>query len=905
MSTSNDVLVLRISDRLRLISAKNLQALAEDMAAIACPHMFKDRALNRQGRSINGQTAKNWPDAYVLTDSNTVHGIEATRNQQGWMTHLRDDLEKAKDPENLQLSGYFFVAGYPDHNPPEADVRAWTNKFIALGIAAKNVQLLIGKHLALELADPKYARIRQMYLELPSSPEHFEEIRQSIVRKSSGALVSPTEGDLLKGTAFKPAIAESVTAALITHATCVVRGHGASGKTTLAHWIGTAPGFATTPVYKLDLAVWRDDLPVGKICNEMTELSGKEVLFIIDNVHLDEGAARALADHWRHCSKPSGSRLLLLGRAGDSREEFPGMPSKLHMQAGPTEMAGIVKYLTTKAGHPVDSVPKAVLRQWAQTFGGRAQRAAAGVDLIAFSAAVKTRTAQLAKGNWRMSEQDAIEAVQHHYLRPIKGDQTRSNLMRLAALSELEYPIPARILPFPAAGFERECIDRGLVVARNGSFFLAHPALGRLLSVAAGTDVSIERLVAGANSAVLTARILARELFPNERADLLKELKKSLTTGRWIDSCDSLHDLASVLAVSLKLAIVDPGAVDSLVCQDARLDKLFESVRSLETFTSVAGHLRSRRLPLTASRFLDFADPVVGKALDVNLMHASAGQVLAFLKNLADPGTVCAAIDRQRWNQSREAVAVDLASSTSQLVRFMGGVGQPDLAAAPARQFIQRFDATNLFSSDLGDVSNIVRYGRAGKKALRSFFDRLIAVGWLPQAYLDTTLGQLCGALMSFANHLPAEIRSTICLPEIESRIAQEARQLDFGNPASVARFTCLLGAASALWGVGFQPVTWQWPRKLAISEVYESRAPMEANDEGLGMYELQFWLGLKWLWANDGALPNLTVISLAESLSRRLALSDPPSPESTVVRAGLLDWLKDRGATGWQLAAS
>ncbi|WP_155639245.1 hypothetical protein [Burkholderia territorii] len=885
-----------------MISAKDLQALAEDMAAITCPHMFEGELLYRQGRSINGQTTKNWPDAYVLTGSNIVHGIEATRDQQSWTKHLAADLEKARDRKNFQLSGYFFVGGYPDHDPPEADIQDWTQKFIALGIEAKNVALLIGKHLAFELASPKYARIRQVYLNLASSPEYFEEIRQSIIRKFTGALVSPTDEDLRSGIAFKPVIAESVKSTLIANGACEVRGPGACGKTTLANWIGMSPGFLMTPIYKLDLATWGDDIAVGKLQNEMTALCGKDVLFIVDNVHLGEGAARALVDYWRLCCKPLGSRLLLLGRVGGYHSQFPGVSHQLHMKAGAAEMTGIVRFLTTKVGKPVTSVPKPILREWARTFGGKLGQSSVGVDLIAFSAAVETRTIHLAKGDWRLSETDAIGAVQHHYLRPIQGENTRANLMRLATLSELEFPIPAHVLPFPTTGFGRECIDRGLVIERKGAFSLAHPALGRLLSAAANTDVSGERLAAAANSAVLAARMLARGLFSDERADLLEKLRESLTTGQWMDSCDRLSDVGSVLSVGVRLGLADPLEIDSVVRGDRRLEALSQRVRSLETFTSVAGRLRTRGLTLTASRLLDITDPVIGRTLDDNLMQGSTGQVLAFLKNLESPEVVCAAIDRRMWTLSRERAAIDFASSTAQLARFVGGVGQPDLATAPALQFILRSSLSNLLSSDLGDVSNIVRYATAGNDVLRAFFDRLIATDWLPQAYLETILGQLCGSLMSFANHLPSNIRQTILLPQIRDRIVQEERQLDNGGVASVARFTCLLGAASALWGADFQPVAWQWPLGLSIAEVYDSRAPLSTNGEGFGMYELQFWLGLRWLSINGRGLPAFTEHALAESFLRRLEIGEPPSGEAMLVQSDLAKWLKDRQASGWRL---
>lgn len=904
MTTPNDILALNIEKRLRLISAQELQVMAEDMAAITCPHMFKDEPLLRQGRSINAQTTKNWPDAYVQTGDNTVHGVEATRDQQSWAKHLAADLGKAKDPKNFNLSGYFFVGGYPEHDPPEADITKWAEKFIALGIEAKNVKLLIGKHLALELVDPKYARIRQIHLSLPSSPEYFEEIRDSIIRKSMGALATPTEADFLNGIAFKPTVADSVTIALSKHGVCEVRGHGACGKTTLAHWIGVAPGFRTTPIYRLDLATWDDDAPAGKIRNEMTALSGKDVVFIIDNVHVNEGASHVLADHWRHCCKPLGSRLLLLGRKNDTRGHSFGAPL-LQMKAGAAEVNGIVKFLMARAGKPIAMVPPTALDQWLLTFGGRRERSSAGVDLIAFAAAAGARTDQLARGDFRLSEKDAIDAVQQHYLRPIQSDQSRANLLRLAVLSELEFPIPASVLPFSSAGFGRECSDRGLVVSKNGAHSLAHPALGRLLSAAASTNVSKERLAAATCSAVLTARMLGRGLFPHERTDLLKQLRQSLATGQWLDSCTQLHDVSSVLAVGVRLDLIDPRTSDELISKDARLTDLTHGARSLETFTSVAGHLRSRSFPKTASRILDFTSHDAGEPLVENLMQGSAGQVLAFLKNVPSPEIICSAIDMEKWRRSRESVAIDLASSTAQLARFVDRAQNPALATAPARQFILRAERSNFFNSDLGDVSNIVRYARAEDAILCKFFERLIGTGWLPQAYLSTILGQLCGGLMSFANHLPLATRQLIQLPEVGARIAKEASQLTTNNPASVARFICLLGASAALWGNSFKPIAWRWPHELSSAEVFNSRAPSIGEGEEMGMYELQFWLGMRWLSMNDGGPPSWTEPSIADSFLYRLEKSTPPSSEGVATRNELMHWLRARQAVGWDLTAT
>lgn len=901
-TSSKDALALSISQKLRQISANDLQALAEDMAVIACPQMFKAQPIYRQGRNINAQTTKNWPDAYVLTGTDRVNGIEATRDQQSWSKHLAADLTKASDPEHLQLSGYFFVAGYPDHQPQEAELREWKAKFMALGIPAGNVQLLVGKHLALELADPKYARIRQIYLGLAPSSEHFEEIRQCIVRRSMGEMGAPTEADLTNGLAFEPTVAGAVRKALFADSACVVRGHGASGKTTLSHWIGMAPEFVKTPVYKLDLAAWGDDHSIGKFCNEMTALSGQDVLFMIDNIHLYEGAARVLADHWRQYSKPLGTRMLLLGRHSRSGEELPGVSTKLVMRAGAAEMQGIVRYLTTKFGRSVSAVPKEQLEMWARTFGGKHKKSGIGVDLIAFCAAVNQRMRPLVNGDWRLSERDAATAVQDHYLQPIRGEQVRSNLLRLAALSELEFPIPATILPHPSAGFG-ECIDHGLVIARSGRFSLTHPALGRLLSAASGTNVSQERLAAGSRSAVLTAKMLAPGHNPAERPALLQQLGTALASGDWTESCNSLQDLVPLVSVSLRAKLASSKTMDAQICGNPRLYGHIEAARSVDTFVSVSGQLQFRGLTQSAAWLLDFSDPVVGRSLQDNLMRAPAAQALALLKNVPHPQVACASIDRERWDHSRQEVAVDVASVTSQLGRFLGRYEQADLAVAPTREFLKRFDAHSLARSDLGDISNIVRYAGANSEVLAPFFARLGELGWLSQAYEKTTSGQLCGALMSFANYLPLDVRPAILLPSIELRIATQSQQLCMHDPGSVARFVCMLGATSALWGLDFAPLAWRWPQQLTIAEVYSSRAPVNAHASELGMYELQFWLGLRWLWVHTDALPELNDPQLGEAFLRRLEASVAPTSESLAVSTQLLLWLKEQRASQWRFA--
>ena len=233
-ASKNDALILRIADKLRLIAAHQLQALAEDMAVVTCPDRYYGRPLIRQGRNVFAQTTKGWPDAYVATGTNIVDGIEATRDQNKWEKHLREDLEKAKDPKHPDLSGYFFVGGNPKDEPEAKTVAHWMNEFITYGISASNIQLLIGKHLAIELAEPKYARVRHDHLGILSQGSYFEASDQAWTASREEGLFHPSKSDFASGLVYQPSITTAVMHQLLTEGAAYVIGNGACGKTTLA-----------------------------------------------------------------------------------------------------------------------------------------------------------------------------------------------------------------------------------------------------------------------------------------------------------------------------------------------------------------------------------------------------------------------------------------------------------------------------------------------------------------------------------------------------------------------------------------------------------------------------------------------------------------------------------------------
>ncbi|UVL46805.1 hypothetical protein LOY57_03090 [Pseudomonas moraviensis] len=923
MSAEDNVLVMQITERLRTISPNDLQILAEEMAILACPARFKGRPLIRQGRNGEGQTTKGWPDAYVLTSPGIVDGIEATREGQSWSKHLNEDLKKASDNKNFNLSGYFFVASYPDHEPSAAEIKEWSEKFVSAGILAENIQLMIGKHLALELARPEYAQIRQSLLGLASSSIYFERIRDNMLLKRSSSLAQPTEFEFRSGKVFEPSVTSSVLDKLKGEGICLVRGHGACGKTTLAYWIGLSDSYHPAPVYYIDLTDLPIDATIGVIKNELVELNGPGVLFVIDNIHINENWAEVLLNHWRQYCKKSGSHLLLLGRETGAKEGTSlGNVAPIIMRAGKKEFRQLVKL---RCGDDV-KLTELILDQWLEIFGGRRGLSRGNsmvvVDLIAFGAALEQRKAYIKAGNLNLSCSDAVAAVRERYLQPISDPQVLENLCRLAAVSEFELRVPRTALKHPAAGLENDCITKGLVLSHGDRFALAHAALGPLLLEAAPQwDIQSERILIAKEFPYLGLGMVRAGMEHDEREILIDVISETLKSGSWLKYCSNLHDVSGIAISAIRTLKFDHAILDAVIGGNRSLKKLILKTRSLETLTSTAARLKSVGLTRTADIILEPSDSQSLTVLLGNITSARSGEVLGFLKSLSRSKCIelLDKINTENWITSRSVVAIDYASTTCQLCRHLESVGRKDLAASPALELIKRFDLSHLFRSDLGDISNLIRLGSPEDNALESFIGHLIDTGWLSHAYLETRSGQLCGALMSFANTMPTHLTGMLIIPAATSRIESEALKLqkllmsteeeyncdywpktsqekklpfDVAKNRSVARFVCILGAGYALWGPSFPIIQWTWPEHATIEDVYFSRSPSDSESYKLGMYELQYWLGLRFLTHIKTNLPSITDEKLIDSFVKRLQMTPAPTARGSVLRNSLLKWL-------------
>ncbi|MBI3222485.1 MAG: hypothetical protein HYZ46_05320 [Nitrosomonadales bacterium] len=109
----------------------------------------------------------------------------------------------------------------------------------------------------------------------------------------------------------------------------------------------------------------------------------------------------------------------------------------------------------------------------------------------------------LERGNWNLSEQDAVEGIREAYLKNTKNKlsegETR-NLMRLAVLSEFELSLSEQALVDPLQGFDIANRKMGLVFRQKAGgkeqyvvYRLAHAALGKLLLAAAFEPVDVDK----------------------------------------------------------------------------------------------------------------------------------------------------------------------------------------------------------------------------------------------------------------------------------------------------------------------------------------------------------------------------------------------------------------------------
>ena len=597
-----------IAAELTRLSDEDMQRVAEDYARIRYPDRFPRfdfRAFSPEGKSRWG-----WPDAWVDLGDGQLDGVEATntKDRSGVRRHLEDYLAKAREREP-KLSGFIHVSGNPAVQLSDEDVTRWLNRFVdEAGIAPDRLDLVFGGGLVEVLARPEFARTRIEILNMSDSPAHFKLVRAR-QGPDEGRLHSafvPSHDDYTAGHVYRPEAADQVIGRLARNGCALVRGVGASGKSVLAWLLSLESADRRFPAYTLDLADYAEADPGlgSELSDDLHRFGHPEVLFVLDNCHLDESLAKEIFLAWDGLATSQRPRLLLVGRETQTSRGslIDGLGVEpLTLKARQPELRGVYRRLAWRQS--VDGQfpepPEDVLNEWVAEFGGDPHSPQSTTDLIAFSAAAQRRMESLLRRHWPLHASDAIEEIREVYLRDLSKGET-SNLMRLCVLEELEIALPDDALSDRRAGIE-DCSRRhGLVFRQTAGpsgqyvrYRLAHAALGRLILSAAfdPVDPMAERkriALQSANAGALTVGRLAANERVHEARDLLSEMLPRL-------------ELAEVLEVRAP----DPGRPTIGVLQLQLWYGLREMANVQAHPTSVPPHLADRNFLLWEAMLQD------------------------------------------------------------------------------------------------------------------------------------------------------------------------------------------------------------------------------------------------------------------------------------------------------------
>ena len=815
-----------------------------------------------------------------------------------------------------------------------------------------------GSHnIVLQDVQKSRVRIKQTLVNKQSSPFPFKLIRKARLfgRSDEREAFAPTEKEYLEGLVHRASLANEVEKRLTDCGWAWVRGRGAAGKTVLAIHLALGYEAKSRLAYYLNLA--QTEAVVTEALDTLTTYADEQALFIIDNVHLNEGFARDIFDYWQERSM--GSRLFLLGRditvtdvRGTANPLDDLQVNALTLTVNSDDLAGVYHRLARRF-HSLHSAcpppPVAVLQKWLAIFGG---------DLIAFSAAVALRVRQLTQCNWRLQPQDAADYVRETYLKGA-SESERINLLRLAVLAELEVDAPAEAID--RNGIEA-LLQGGLVHRINrGSdgrykyYHLIHPGLGDLLLTA--TDYPSEELkrfgsdqrnfVAQRNP--FTGQQIARRLeSANRTQDAVAVLQSMMGSDQWDIaalltagiqyshfSCERLvrlgvlsqsqidQQLANKPLVLSEVALHTPlhFLVTFLDYAERKSPSVFAALRTelaqpqnLSTLTQAALCTPLAQLAF----FVNYTKrklPAVSESLNSKLAEAGSIRILAttacrepldhFLKFVRSAGVapdVVAAIDQNEWDQSRLADRTEQPHFVHGLSKELQRMGRPELAEAPARALINAAEPQHWHVPEIGltQLSQVLRLGKkAGSEAILRFLNLVATIAWLEQQYKEESPGAIAASLFGLWGSYEQSVLDHFRLKSLTARLAAETKHLDRLTPEHLSAAIQLLGS-SALMGVPLDKSQVKWPRTQQVCDAIRFAAP-RAEMTTIGYIQIQLWLGLHQM----ASLRSDRVIVPAvagEQILRLWKHSTGHNDKQQTLNTWMIDWLEQCARSSWVL---
>lgn len=348
----------------RIGSAGFFQRVAEQLARGVYPDLAD--SLVPFGRRSDDKTIRGWPDAYLTKSNGSLIAIEATTAGDAATDHWQADLSKLATrlpPE--RRGGLIWVAWCDPAKPTDAiEMREQASQ---LGLPADDILIVFRKDLCARLRAPFHARfwINDLGLKPTSGP--FSRVQDVIRRLNFRQTPSifPTAREYEEQLVYAPPVLNDIEKTLAEHRAAVVAGHGAAGKTTLAMVLAHRPRFRHAPVYYLDLTGALVDLTLAERAAEaLVAIGDRQVLFIIDNAHLDPGITVRLFQQWE--TYGDRSELLILTRrirakvdALDGEPDLEAIPSRcFDLVIEPADLAGIyVRHYRTRHGSEPNRLP--------------------------------------------------------------------------------------------------------------------------------------------------------------------------------------------------------------------------------------------------------------------------------------------------------------------------------------------------------------------------------------------------------------------------------------------------------------------------------------------------------------------------------------------------------------------
>lgn len=576
-------------------SPGKFQRLCEMYAQLRYPERFKRIVPN--GRRTDDVTIKGWPDAYAPVDGG-IEALEVTHSPK-WTGHLRDDREKVEKFDGKDIVGLLFISWF--NNPKPETIDKYERELAALGIPRSNITFVFANELVFDLGSSgRFAKILSDILNLSPSPFPFDPVDNAFYlygKKEDPGLSAPSLYEYHNKHVHRPRLTDKVEERLREKKWGIVRGKGASGKTSLALQIAHGDDDSLnitkddktvrrySKAYYLNLAREEgsgDAVDITKAFRVINEFADEGTLFILDNIHLNEEHAALIFYHWE--TTRAGSRLLMLGREIKKAPNVKGTSEAFDdemfrdntfiLEIRKDDLEGVYKRLAKREVSYDSEVlmpPDDVLTRWHKLFGG---------CLITFSAAVVERLGRLMEGNWKLTHGDAVKAVRRLYLRPLKSKPTEKvDLLRVAAMAKLELDTPEEALDDEYNPVEH-AIKNGIVYRLEVGwkpyiyYHMIHPGLGELILAGAYAEPyeEVDIIIRIMKLHPYSTSYIQRCLFTSDDTKDVKPLLSTIVENRerllFILSTPNLVFTHSMINRLVRLRLITYNDIDNAFSQD-------------------------------------------------------------------------------------------------------------------------------------------------------------------------------------------------------------------------------------------------------------------------------------------------------------------------------------------------